>query len=81
MKRELIERDALLMLINEHLATLHECRNLTVGAVIQDHTLSGGANWTTLGLRQSGHDHDRVECAEVIRGFMRELQARYNVNW
>lgn len=81
MARELIDAAALLGLINDHLASLDACRNLEVGAVIRDQTRAAGGNWTTHGLRQSGNDHDRTECAEAIRDFMRGLQAHYNVRW
>jgi hypothetical protein len=79
MARQLIDREALLKVINDHLETVHVCRNLHVTNVAVDPQRVNGGNWTTNGLRLSGNDHDQVTCGEAIIAFMRDLQERYDI--
>lgn len=79
MARKIIDRDVLLKIINDHLETIHVCRNLHVSSLAVDQQRENGGNWTTNGLRLSGDDHDRVACGEAIIAFMRDLQARYDI--
>lgn len=79
MPRQLIAPDDLLTIINDHIASLDECRNLKVLQVIPDPNRTYGGNWTTSGLRQSGDDNDPVECEEAIAKFMASLQTKYDI--
>lgn len=79
MTRQLIDRNDLLKMINDHLESLHDCRNLHISAVVQDQAFTHGANWTTSGLRRSGNDNNEVVCKEAIASFMRDLQASYDI--
>ncbi|MFS2103616.1 hypothetical protein [Ralstonia sp. Ralssp135] len=79
MAREVIEKDKLLSLINDHMASLDACRNLRITSIANDPARTHGANWTTGHLRRSGSDHDQVECGEVLLAFMLDLQARYDI--
>ena len=79
MARQLIDREALLKVINDHLEAVPVCRNLHVSSVTVDPHRVNGGNWTTNGLRLSGDDHDQVACSEAIMAFMRDLQERYDI--
>jgi len=79
MARQIIDREALLKIINDHLETVHVCRNLHVSSLAVDLHRADGGNWTTNGLRLSGYDHDQVACGEAIIAFMRDLQKRYDI--
>lgn len=79
MARQLIDRDQLLKIINDHLESVPVCRNLHVSSLALDPLRSNGGNWTTNGLRLSGDDHDQVACGEAIMAFMRDLQAQYDI--
>lgn len=79
MARQIIDRDALLKIINDHLETVHVCRNLHVSSLALDQYRANGGNWTTNGLRLSGDDHDQVACGEAIIAFMLDLQQRYDI--
>ena len=79
MARQLIDRIDLLKMINDHLESLHDCRNLFISAVIPDRARIHGGNWTTDGLQRSGHDHDEGACWEAIVRFMRDLQTAYDI--
>ncbi|WP_152680254.1 hypothetical protein [Chromobacterium subtsugae] len=79
MCRNLVSRDILLQMINEHLGGLHECRNLRVTTVLHDPERVHGANWVTGAIRRSGDDHDEVVCGDAIRAFMLDLQQRFDI--
>jgi hypothetical protein len=68
-----IRREELLTLINDHLETVPDCRNLHVISVGVDPTRANGGNWTTTGLRRSGDDHDQIACGNAIEKFMADL--------
>lgn len=79
MARQIIDREAFRKIINDHLETVHVCRNLHVSSLAVDPQRANGGNWTPNGLRLSGDDHDQVACGEAIIAFMRELQERYDI--
>ena len=79
MPRELIDKDKLLNLINEQMAKLHVCRNLTITNLGPAPDRPHGSNWNTYGLRRSGADHDAVECAEAVGGIIKELHSKYDI--
>ena len=79
MARQIIDREALLNIINDHLETVHVCRNLHVSSLAVDTHRTNGGNWTTNGVRLSGDDHDQVACGEAIVAYMRNLQERYDI--
>lgn len=79
MARQIIDREALLKIINDHLETVDVCRNLHVSSLAVDPHRANGGNWTTNGLRLSGDDHDQIACGEAIIAFMRVLQGRYDI--
>lgn len=79
MSREPIYRDALLEIINEHLAMLEDCRNLHATDVMIDPEQPHGANWSVSGWRRSGHNTDLAASMEKVAGFMCDLYARYDL--
>lgn len=79
MARKLIGKEELLKIINGHLESLDECRNLHISAIVQDPGRTHGGNWTTSGHRRSGNNHDEEACAEAIQNFMAHLQATYDI--
>lgn len=81
MARTTISEAELLKQINDHLAQLHDCRNLTVTSLVSDPARQHGGNWLTHGLQRSGADHDQVACWNTIDSFMTELQNKYDVSW
>lgn len=79
MAREMINRENLLAIIDEHLAMLKDCRHLHVTDVAIDPEQTHGANWSICGWRRSGHDNDLPARMEKVAGFMCDLYARYDL--
>lgn len=79
MSRQVISREALLHLINEHLAAQPKCKHLHVLSIAHDPTRSMGCNWKIGWWGHHGSEVDRVACDMAIDAFMRELYAKYDV--
>ena len=72
-------KDALLAEINQEMASLHACRNLTVMDVVDDPARAHGGNWVTAGFLRSGYDHAEFECQRAMVDFIADLQKRFDI--
>jgi hypothetical protein len=79
MARALIAKEALLVEINQEMASLSACRNLRVIGVVDDPARARGANWMTAGFLLSGYDHAEFECQKAMVDFMADLQERFDI--
>ncbi|CAD6536098.1 hypothetical protein LMG27952_03106 [Paraburkholderia hiiakae] len=79
--RQVIDQGELLSIINDHMESLDDCRNIRFNTIARDPDRANGANWTTGSYRRSGDDHDEIACAEALEAFLLDLQARYDVDW
>jgi hypothetical protein len=77
--RVLIAKEALLIEINQEMASIHDCRNLRIMSVIDDPARARGANWATVGFLRSGYDHAEFECQKAMVDFMTDLQERFDI--
>ena len=79
MPRRLLEQADLLRMINQHMATIDECRNIEAIsiAIAPDHP--NGANWAISGFRHRGNE-DQVDCIDAIEPFVASLQSRFDMH-
>jgi len=78
MARILLEQSELLRMINDHMATLDDCRDIEAFslAFAADHL--NGANWAISGFRHRGTG-EQVHCIDAIEPFVTELQRHYDM--
>jgi hypothetical protein len=79
MARVIIEREAMLVEINQEMASLPACRNLRLMDVIHDPARVQGCNWTMGSLVRSGYDYAEFECQRAMADFTADLQERFDI--
>ena len=78
MPRRLVEQADLLRMINDHMSTLDDCRDLEAISLAHASDHPNGANWAISGFRHRGTG-DQVRCIDAIEPFVTELQRHYDM--
>ena len=78
MARRFLKQTALLRMINDHMATLDDCRDFEAISLTHAPGHRNSANWAISGFYYRGTG-EQVHCTEAIEAFVTELQRHYDM--